>query len=132
MSVDTWEQMIANQHKEWLEAALRAWPRYKGKKPIDQDSFGEEKRLEFLDGVTDTNKAVRTKTTTFFFKKGEKTPYMVKSNTRKSQRFLVVSGPEAGSRLIDDDKEYVLFNRNGRYGKDVPKCVLVHRSSLKS
>lgn len=128
---EDWDTYVARLEKERLEEALKAWPKYKDRKPLERESWGEERRLAFDDGTKTTAADVRVKTTTFTFKKGAKTPYMVHVTTSKSQLFLVVSGPKAGQCITDTDENYLLFNRNGRHGKDVPKCVLVHRGSLK-
>lgn len=111
--------------------ALEAWnSTYKKRKPDEKYLDKEIQDYTFMDETVERAGVVLEKRTEFrFFKDGR---VIMRKLASKSQRFLVVNGPKAGKRITDNDEDYVLFNRNGRYGKDVPKCVLVHRSSLKS
>jgi hypothetical protein len=87
------------------------------------------KSYEYHDWTKETNKEVRTRTTTF-----DVYPDEVRMHVRneKRQKFLVVCGPLAGTCQTDENDDYVLYNRNASYGKKThPKCVLVHLDSLK-
>lgn len=129
MSEQDWQRsMYELREQQDTARAKKAWEKYKTRVPIEKEKNDVYTEYVFGEGVTETDKAVLVKTTRFRFMK-DGNVYMSKL-VNKSQLFLVVNGPLKGKRIKDDDKDYVLFNRNGRYGKDVPKCVLVHRASL--
>ena len=135
---ETWEEYTARWQREEREKAERLWPKYKDRKPESSEKRtswdGKRERVigkevSFDDGTKTTGKAEVSRTTTFHFDVKGKLE-RVYQRSSKSQLFLVVSGPLAGKRIKDENEDYVLFNRNGRFGKDVPKCVLVHKGSL--
>lgn len=122
-----------------LAEAKKAWEKYKDLVPKDKyqnEHSGKvvETIYVFEDWVKETEAERKTKTTTFRI--GEKSDqFCMFSSTSKSQKFLVVSGPLAGQRVVEQDHpDYVLFNLSGRHkvpkGLDVPSCVLVHKDAF--
>lgn len=142
MVEETWQQRYEREEKERAVKMAKAWEKYKlrkdGKrsKVVNHTAKGKEEYcgydIVFDEGTRTTDTKVESKTTTFRFDKNKKL-YAFFKNTTKQQRFFVVSGPKAGQRIVDGDKEYVLYNVSGRFytGHEPPNCVLVHRSSFK-
>lgn len=129
---------MSNWEEEWEREcrlndikARKAWKeKYSKLKPIEKTIYTKKhKVLTFLDSVVEKENAVETRTTRLTW--GEDGLMRVWSGVSKSQRFLCVNGPLAGQKIEDDNEDYVLYNRNGRYGKEVPKCVLVHKDAFK-
>jgi hypothetical protein len=129
MSIETWEEKYEREDREREAAARKAWEAYKKRKPSSKERWGKIREFTFDEGTKVTSKAVLTKMTRFRFTEDGKL-YMSKL-TNAHQLFLVVNGPLEGKRIADDNPDYLLFNRNGRHGKEVPTCVLVHRSAFK-
>ena len=131
MSEERWEERYEREAREATAKAKKAWEtKYKRLTPLEKNKEDTYTEYVFDEGTVTTDKAELVKTTRFrVMKDGE--VYMSKL-VNKSQLFLVVSGPLKGKRIKHDysGKHYVLFNRNGRYGKNVPKCVLVHVGDL--
>jgi hypothetical protein len=129
---DRWDQVAYDlkTQKEMAKAKAVWNEKYKNRKPSNKEVQSHCTEYTFHEGVVETEKAVLEKSTVFLFlKSGE--VYMHK-RVNKTQLFLAVNGPAAGKRIKDDDKDYILFNRSGRYGKDVPKAVLVWKHSFDS
>ena len=131
MSLERWEETYEREEREHQAKAKKAWEKkYKNLTPLEKEKTDTYTEYVFDEGTHKTDTAELVKTTRFRFMK-DGNMYMSKL-VNKSQLFLVVSGPMKGKRLKHDysGKDYVLFNRNGRYGKNVPKCVLVHVGGL--
>ena len=134
MSEETWEQKFERERKEQTEKAKAAWEKtYKARKAeAKREKFNGGVDYTFDEGTVVKDDKVLEKRTEFrFFDDGHVAMW---KRTSKSQRFLVVSGPKAGQRITDDNPEYVLYNINGSYrgAKSAPpRCVLVHRASLR-
>lgn len=137
MSEETWEQRYERERAAHEAKAKKAWEKtYKFKKDEakrQRDKQREITSYEFLDWTKETETERKTKTTRFTFEDGGRV--WMHSSVSKQQKFLVVSGPLAGKRLVDDNPDYVLyncayFNRGSAKKNDVPRVVLVHRSSF--
>lgn len=131
---ETREEQFARERKEATAKAKAVWEKsYKSRKPSEKSvSKGFCIDYTFDEGTVVKDDVVIKKRTEFrFFDDGN---VMMWKCSSKSQRFLVVSGPKAGQRITDDNPEYVLYNINGSYrgAKSAPpRCVLVHRASLR-
>lgn len=125
------EQLQSDRAKAQLAAYLAD----KKRKPVRAD-WGGNLVYRFEEDLRETDTAVRYNETEFFVSKDGTVRIFKKTST--SQKFLVVSGPMKGKRIIHDytDPEYVLYNcsysTNRRSKKEAvaEKCVLVHKSSF--
>lgn len=133
---ETYEQRRERWEKEdaiRLEKATKLFfEKYKGKRKaeIERDRDGGYTEYTYDEGTKETDKEVKS-TRRIFRVQGGKVTYTHTSTTTQ-QKFLVVNGPLKGQRITDTNEDYVLFNRNGRWGKNVPKCVLVHAKAFET
>lgn len=129
MGEESWEDRYAREEKEHTARALAAWEKtYKKRKPLEKNEDDVYTEYIFDEDTIQNEDSIQVKTVNFRFM-DDGSVYMRRLVNKRSL-FLVVSGPLAGKRIPDENEEYILFNRSGRHGKDVPKCVLVHRNSL--
>lgn len=134
---ETWEQKWAREEREHTIKAKKAWEtKYRHLEPKLKERNRNEKATvyEFDDGVSESETVRVAKGTRFtIYDNGKMTMW---KHTTKAQKFLVVSGPLTGKRIVDDHPSYVLynaagFNRGAHKNESPPRCVLVHRSSFK-
>lgn len=138
--MDDWEIKWKEDCRKNAIKAAKLWKeKYSKMEPIEKFKEERYRTATFLDAVVTKDDVVLTKTTRITWTKNpetKETEMSIWSGTSKAQRFLVVGGPQAGTKQTEEQAgpEFVLYNCGGRYRhqkEKPPHVILVYKELLK-